>query len=84
MAKTEAPETPFVQPEGPVILSQPEPSTGAQVPAVVLSEEEARIDTLVRDWVTGHIQNGPIARTPGAYEALTAALPALRAAILGG
>lgn len=78
-------------PQGPVAThAADEPATGAGDPESGASgdpeadPEGAALDHKLQAWLHGHIAGGPIARNTDCWNALWAALPALKAELLKG
>jgi hypothetical protein len=78
-------------PQDPAATIAPEPAqeppaAAADAPAPVpeVDPAAAAIDHKVSAWLYGHIAGGPIARNTDCWNALQAALPALRAELLKG
>lgn len=68
----------------PTPAEAPEPAPEPQPDPVPEDPAAASLNRKLTDWLNGHIANGPIARNTDCWNALYAALPALRAELLKG
>lgn len=75
LAGAQAPET--------IVEAASAPSGAAPQP-VEQDDADASLSHKLLEWISGHIAGGPIARNTDCWNALHAALPALRASLLKG